>query len=343
MQELNREIGVLNKKIASCDNTIHGIERLLEQYMKNPSFGDPETVYADLYAARSEARNHSLQVQRLQAMLSLLQQKQVTAQDGGHPHQWQVQSYKKPTRCCYCGKYLIGLYRQGCQCVHCNKDIHQRCKQFLPICDAARAAEDTVQVLSEDVEGEAGQAEGEAVVHADSDEEEEWSSGDEDNANPPEKSGSKRQAIAVYDYKPGNEDELELSAGDVINIENFEGEVEWYQARNGDKTGVVPSNYIKFFEGDPRSQVMTLYEYVATKDDELSFPADELITLVEPVDENWCIGRYQGKQGIFPMSYVNEGFSHMHGVAPPPLTPSNTSATEDQISENVEEEKKESE
>lgn len=52
----------------------------------------------------------------------------------------------------------------------------------------------------------------------------------------------------------------------------------------------------------------SVYPYEATKEDELSFAAEELIMLVEPDNEGWSVGRHRGKTGAFPSAFVDENF-----------------------------------
>lgn len=36
------------------------------------------------------------------------------------PHEFQVQSYRTPTFCDYCGEILVGLIKQGLKCSLCK-------------------------------------------------------------------------------------------------------------------------------------------------------------------------------------------------------------------------------
>ena len=46
------------------------------------------------------------------------------------------------------------------------------------------------------------------------------------------------------------------------------------------------------------------FDFVAASDKELSLEKGSVIDLTEEIDENWLKGEYQGKSGIFPVSYV---------------------------------------
>eukprot|EP00123_Amoebidium_parasiticum_P016565 comp23495_c1_seq1/m.39346 comp23495_c1_seq1/g.39346 ORF comp23495_c1_seq1/g.39346 comp23495_c1_seq1/m.39346 type:complete len:344 (-) comp23495_c1_seq1:39-1070(-) len=50
--------------------------------------------------------------------------------------------------------------------------------------------------------------------------------------------------------------------------------------------------------------VRALYDYQASQSDELTIAPGDEIKLVEVVDGNWMKGRLRGREGIFPVSYV---------------------------------------
>ncbi|KAI2712891.1 hypothetical protein DTO013E5_8287 [Penicillium roqueforti] len=47
-----------------------------------------------------------------------------------------------------------------------------------------------------------------------------------------------------------------------------------------------------------------LYDYEAAEDNEIGFPEDAKISNVEFPDDDWWLGEYNGKQGLFPANYV---------------------------------------
>ncbi|XP_039637824.1 CD2-associated protein isoform X2 [Perca fluviatilis] len=58
------------------------------------------------------------------------------------------------------------------------------------------------------------------------------------------KKPKKRQCKALFDYQPQNEDELELKAGDIIDITE-EVEEGWWSGDLNGKSGLFPSNFVK--------------------------------------------------------------------------------------------------
>ncbi|XP_034755697.1 CD2-associated protein isoform X2 [Etheostoma cragini] len=61
------------------------------------------------------------------------------------------------------------------------------------------------------------------------------------------KKPKKRQCKALFDYQPQNEDELELKAGDIIDITE-EVEEGWWNGNLNGKSGLFPSNFVKELE-----------------------------------------------------------------------------------------------
>jgi endophilin-A len=47
-----------------------------------------------------------------------------------------------------------------------------------------------------------------------------------------------------------------------------------------------------------------LYDFEAENEEELDFKEGEHIKLVSRLDDNWLLGELNGKQGRFPVSYV---------------------------------------
>ena len=52
--------------------------------------------------------------------------------------------------------------------------------------------------------------------------------------------------------------------------------------------------------------VRTLFEYEATREDELSFPEGAIIYVLKINDDGWYEGMMDKKRGLFPGNYVEE-------------------------------------
>lgn len=51
-------------------------------------------------------------------------------------------------------------------------------------------------------------------------------------------------------------------------------------------------------------KVKALYDFLGENEDELSFKAGDVITELEPIDDDWMSGELMGRSGIFPKNYV---------------------------------------
>lgn len=47
-----------------------------------------------------------------------------------------------------------------------------------------------------------------------------------------------------------------------------------------------------------------LYDFEAENDEELDFKEGDIIRVVSRLDENWLQGEFNGRQGRFPVTYV---------------------------------------
>ena len=54
------------------------------------------------------------------------------------------------------------------------------------------------------------------------------------------------------------------------------------------------------------SNLRALYDYAGSQDDELSFKEGEIIVLSGKDDEVWWRGTLDGREGVFPATYVEQ-------------------------------------
>ncbi|KAL1603676.1 actin binding protein [Paraconiothyrium brasiliense] len=149
-------------------------------------------------------------------------------------------------------------------------------------------------------------------------------------------SGGKR-AVAQYDYEKAEDNELELAEGELVTDIDMVDEDWWMGTNSRGEQGLFPSNYVELVEDDGANDAgagappplpthpaaeeeppagppqpagasgptaTALYDYEAAEENELSFPEDATITNIEFPDEDWWLGSYGGKSGLFPANYV---------------------------------------
>jgi len=89
------------------------------------------------------------------------------------PHTFVLHTYTKPTKCSFCNKVLVGVFKQGVQCKDCRYNAHKKCSERVPRdCTGEVPCGSTDGVVSE------GSSEVDDHIGEDSDEE-----GNKANAN----------------------------------------------------------------------------------------------------------------------------------------------------------------
>lgn len=111
--------------------------------------------------------------------------------------------------------------------------------------------------------------------------------------------------VAKFKYEPRNNDELELKKGDIVYVLEKEPDG-WWKGRCGYKQGWFPSNYAE--EPEPTNfQVVTLYPFNSSNEEELSFQKDEVLDIIRqpPGDPDWWEAKKSdGTTGLVPKNYV---------------------------------------
>jgi SH3 domain-containing protein 19 len=120
------------------------------------------------------------------------------------------------------------------------------------------------------------------------------------------------RAEALYTYDGESEGDLYFIEGDPIQLlEVIDGG--WLKGKLDNRIGIFPANYVKVIERIIRGTSVTTgprakarYNYVDVEtDDDLAFEKGDIIKLLEKVDSEWYRGELEGKQGLFPVSYVD--------------------------------------
>ncbi|KAJ2783036.1 hypothetical protein H4R18_001937 [Coemansia javaensis] len=124
----------------------------------------------------------------------------------------------------------------------------------------------------------------------------------------------KFQARAHHSYAKAKPDELDLSPGDVIQVTSDEQASWWVGVNETTKeSGWFPSNFVTRIEaaakpksgggGKPRRQMRVVKRYEATDKADLSLEVGDIVDVKKEVD-GWCMGRLDGRVGLFPASHA---------------------------------------
>ncbi|KYO46332.1 SH3 domain-containing protein 19 isoform C [Alligator mississippiensis] len=117
---------------------------------------------------------------------------------------------------------------------------------------------------------------------------------------------------ALHDFTAETDEDLPFKKGDCIRItERLDSQ--WYRGRLNEREGIFPAVFVQNCSGGVKSsqsvgwkkgKAKALYDFHGENEDELSFKAGDVITELEPVDEDWMSGEIKGKRGIFPKNFV---------------------------------------
>ncbi|XP_005996408.1 SH3 domain-containing protein 19 isoform X2 [Latimeria chalumnae] len=160
--------------------------------------------------------------------------------------------------------------------------------------------------------------------------------------NSTKKSGSPSPNIsgprcrARFDFESDQADELSFSEGDIIKLKEYLNE-EWAEGEMNGRTGIFPINFVEViedlppfnqnksvasdsgtsFKSKPDSSECSqaenssgqwceaLYDFTAETAEDLSFQQGDRILITEQLDSEWCKGKINGREGIFPSAFVH--------------------------------------
>ena len=143
------------------------------------------------------------------------------------------------------------------------------------------------------------------------------------------------QYQVIYNFQARNGDELNLSEGDVINVPSDQSSAEpgWVYGELDGQYGMVPENYItKLSDAVPEQQnppesfspsvlpaesyakpqpqyevqsdlCVALYNYESPEAGDLNFIQGDVIQVLTR-DGEWWTGQLNGREGIFPATFV---------------------------------------
>ncbi|KAF0972751.1 hypothetical protein FDP41_009000 [Naegleria fowleri] len=123
-----------------------------------------------------------------------------------------------------------------------------------------------------------------------------------------------KTVTCVYGYDAAEEGELTIKEGDYINVLAMNDDGWWLGINNRGETGLFPSNFVESTQGSvvpedllnitAGSKVVAQYDYDAQDEQEISFKAGEIITVVEVNSDGWFVGRNtDDKEGLIPSNF----------------------------------------
>ncbi|KAM8841994.1 SH3 domain-containing protein 19 [Synchiropus picturatus] len=159
----------------------------------------------------------------------------------------------------------------------------------------------------------------------------------ERNPKPPSARVSGPRCVARFDFEGERSDELSFCEGDVIQLAAYVGQ-DWARGQIGNRTGIFPLNFVEVVEDLPPAQsqpsriplpglvstpsvqpdvhrpaqtseagvewVIALYDFSGESDNDLSFQQGDRILITKHVNNEWSLGRLNGREGIFPRAFV---------------------------------------
>ncbi|XP_059121542.1 SH3 domain-containing protein 19 isoform X1 [Peromyscus eremicus] len=117
---------------------------------------------------------------------------------------------------------------------------------------------------------------------------------------------------ALHSFTAETSEDLSFKRGDrILILERLDSD--WYRGRLHDREGIFPAVFVQPCPAEAKNMATTvlkgrkvkaLYDFLGENEDELSFKAGDVITELEPVDDDWMSGELMGRSGIFPKNYV---------------------------------------
>ncbi|XP_041476931.1 SH3 and PX domain-containing protein 2A-like isoform X1 [Lytechinus variegatus] len=140
------------------------------------------------------------------------------------------------------------------------------------------------------------------------------------------------QYIVVADYKKQQKNEVELTAGDLVEVfeKNDNG---WWFVTVQDQHGWAPGTFLQKPDGQEEEEeeetlipgndesYITNNAYQGQAEDEISFETGVIVNIIQKSLDGWWKVSYQGKQGWAPATYL-QIYKGPAGVTPKPPTQS---------------------
>uniref|UniRef100_A0A8P4K9H2 SH3 domain-containing protein n=1 Tax=Dicentrarchus labrax TaxID=13489 RepID=A0A8P4K9H2_DICLA len=123
-------------------------------------------------------------------------------------------------------------------------------------------------------------------------------------------SEEKEWATALFDFPGQTPEDLSFHKGALIHvIEHIDAE--WRRGRLEGREGLFPAAFTQSCQAQPipgqqaAARAMAKFDFTAESEDELTLKVGDIISQVEPVDEQWILGIVSGKRGLVPKNYIS--------------------------------------
>lgn len=115
------------------------------------------------------------------------------------------------------------------------------------------------------------------------------------------------QCVALFDYSKVNPNDMELQAGEVIELINTFSS-DWWKGSSrddGDKKGYFPASYVQpVSHGE--AVVKALYDFAPSSDQEMALEPGQIVVMIRNEGDGWLLGKSGDVEGVFPENYVEK-------------------------------------
>jgi len=293
MWALDAEISNLATKFKAKNKEALACEQMYEVYSQTPSFGPANEAFKQLYNAKRLCRNIQTTMQRNQAVISQLQIASVTPKQGDQTAEAAVSKLSTaPSIMSKLGGGSSGSAPSSAGSVSGLLSWTSRKKPANKSADRSSMVSEIDDVEDWDDDNDFGMYDANAIT-----------------AVPPtvpegETSAGGFSAVALYDYAPQNEDELELHTGDQVEVTGTSDE--WWTGVIGSCVGIFPAAYARQCDASFDYKYRALYDYTAANDEELSVAEGDLLAVQNQTDDGWStvVSLDGTNTGMVPTNYV---------------------------------------
>lgn len=113
--------------------------------------------------------------------------------------------------------------------------------------------------------------------------------------------------VALFDFPGQTGEDLSFQKGALIQVTEHV-DAEWRRGRLDGREGLFPAAFTQPCQGQSSTAKVTakaVFDFTAENEDELTLKVGDILTQVEPVDEQWILGVVGGKRGIVPKNYIS--------------------------------------